>query len=188
MINLLPPEAKARLARRRFNSRLIKIVIVLLALEIAGVGILWSWQQTAQETRDLIEERVASLRLNLKSFDNIREQAALIADRAADYQALQKNLIDWPAVLSDLAAATPADMTLSSFKTTPVGNTLTVTISGEAGSRASVIAFRQSLENSPTFAAMVFDSSTLIDSQSGRVSFNLTGKLETKTPEAEKPK
>lgn len=177
-INLLPPEAKVRIKRRHFNLSLIKIGILMLAIQGAGLLVLLAWRATAVEAETLLQNQVTTLRINLKSFDDLRQQASLITDRSTAYQTIKPTIIDWGTVIDQLGASTPSDTKLRSFSVSRATEGIKVTLSGDAASRASVIAFRQTLEATPSFTKVEFETSQLTDPETNRVNFTLTAELE----------
>lgn len=176
-LNLLPAETKAKLAQKHIQALIMKAGFLLLVLQLTAVGILMVWRDTANEARDLMDTRVATLRLNLKSFNELRDQAILITDRAGDYTTIEESILSWPAVLSDLSTATPTDLTLSSLQVSRDGAKLKASLSGDASSRGSIILFREQLEQTPNFDHVDFQSSQLTNSDTQTVTFTMAAEI-----------
>lgn len=147
MINLLPKNARRAGAHANTLRKLTALyLLVTVALGAGAIGIVaynqWLGALSAQNQTELDE-----LKKRRSANQGLMTEAAFINDRlktAAKY----RDQRDWPAILDLAAAATPVDVRLTGLKFAGEASTaLTITLTGEATSRRSVILLKDKLAN-----------------------------------------
>lgn len=178
-VNLLPDERKQAHRQKKINISLLKISVVVIAVVAAGLLILKDYESTVRETRTLAQTRVTNLKNNLEPFNATRAEALLINDRLDAIESVTKNSLDWDNLIATLAQNTPADIVLGSLSPTLKNKNVLFTTNGEAGSRESVIIFKNALEKSGRFENITYGVFQITSSEgsSRRVSFNLSGSI-----------
>lgn len=190
IINLLPPEKMAALKRVRLNDRLIKYSVLLFAFIGVGLFVLDYYVDTLREQRNVAQRQAAELEANLQTFKALTEQALFINDRIQSIDTQITSRRSWTLVLADLAASTPGDVEVTAFSPAFKGTIQTFSITAEAGSRTSMITFKNALDATTSFANVTFETSNLADTNEpdSRVTFTLTGQIgDTPAPKPESP-
>lgn len=164
-INLLPAELKMKRISAKRNATLISICIVLTFLT-AAIGIVArSFSSTVEtnlrEAREKIEKNTSSL----DQYQDLREAALFINDREKTAQDLAKKRIPWSKVLLDLINSTPIDVQFENL-TINTEKTPNFVLQGNTTTEREIIKFKDKLENSDSFEAVTFKSSSLtVDAQ-----------------------
>ncbi|HUZ22061.1 MAG TPA: type IV pilus assembly protein PilM [Acidimicrobiales bacterium] len=150
-IDLLPPEILARRRIRR-NERMILTAAAMVALILAGLGVLRFVQvRSAEHDAGLLQASIATLQRDIPKYNQVAQQhQAILADESLAMP-LVSHEVNWPAVLVALRAHTPSSVSASGF-------------SGSAA--APVVTSTSAATGSPTSAA---------PTQIGTLNLNLSG-------------
>ncbi len=143
LVNLLPEaklhKLKIQAKRRKYSTIagltggvVVAIIIVLVMLQVFLVS-----------TYAINENQMKSLKKEISNSKEMEQSAATLQENLASFYKLNEERTYASRIFTNLEKATPAGITISSFKITSKD---VVTISGSAGSFAEVAAFAKSLQ------------------------------------------
>lgn len=165
MINLLPADAKREIAAGRANRLLLRYLILFIALAlvlVAAIGLVYMFlQNTYASEQDKKQESENSSRQLLA---RRQEVEAFRSDLATAKQILDKQ-INYSSIILRVAGAIPDGVVISDITLDPKTIGTPTKLNAEARSEARLKALKDSLNSSPYFDDVYYDSVT---KQSGK--------------------
>lgn len=187
MINLLPKNSKHASGRPGFGRKLAVLYIFVTVIIGGGAFGLAAYNQwlalqntgNQAELNELKQRRVAST--------DLVAAASAINERIKN-EAKYRDKRDWPEILDLAAAVTPTDVRLTGLKfageaTLP----LTITLTGETGSRRSIVLLKDKLANQPGVnAAEITAMARSLTNSVSKFTFTVTASYNAITSEVKK--
>jgi Tfp pilus assembly protein PilN len=148
--NLLPPEVAERARMGRIQQRTFAVCAAVLILLVAFGA--WKFLQVrnTQNHVDTLQSQISSLNSQVPKFDLVVAANDAYTQGVARRASVLDTAIDWPVVLNDLIAITPAGAEVQAFdgaaqaaaagSTSASGNTTTTTPGSSAGSSTATTA------------------------------------------------
>ena len=162
-INLLPKRFRKATEREKVNFSIVATFILLfiivgLAVELlyATKNFLGSNLESLQNQRQAYEQYFES-QVNTEVYEDVKK-TNLLGTRV---EKIQDNRTLWSDIITEVASATPGNVTLQSIKGDKIAQTIEVT--GVAGTREKLLEYTQTLDKSDNFAAVDLPSSYLSD-------------------------
>jgi len=146
-INLLPGAAKRKL--RQELIKILSMAFTLFGLTLIGLGIVFSiifseLRYVEMQIRQTNAE-VAEREIEIKNYDTIVSETTLLKDKLVVVNEILKSHNRWSRFLTDLAAGTPAQGVV--FNSITMSESLTLSISGVAGSSYDLAVILEAMEN-----------------------------------------
>lgn len=153
MLNLLPPELKQNRRAKTFlfsTTLIYTLIVSAVGLSLLGIAT-WNFLQQAQISDKTA--RVDQLTSQKRAKGEIVSQASFIEDRlnsATQYQDSRQ----WDEVLTEVASATPTNVTLQDVGLTSpkYKPSIELSITGSTNDRRSIVLFRDKLDASSTIS------------------------------------
>ena len=165
-VNLLPPDMKDEITMAKRNRRSVSnywktLWIVILVAAIFAGSAYWLWQRAKSYDAGLTQAQEA-----VDEYKNLEVKASKEQDKLTKIKAILSGSNKWSNVLSELDRIKPAGVAMTNLRLDAAKNSRQ-SITGDAPSRDTVIAFKDALEASKLFRYVDIDSTVTKTSSDG---------------------
>lgn len=169
MLNLIPENIKTQL-RSQNNFKLVKKIIILITLSIAGFSLIiipsyWLLRNTLLNA----QEKVLISTINFSGLENLRNDIVYFNQTLSAAEKIQAEHINPVVLIKELQTYIPEGITLNLLNLDL--ETKTITLQGIASDRASLIALENNLKNSKTFINFNYPLGSLTEPENINFSF-----------------
>jgi Tfp pilus assembly protein PilN len=157
MINLLPPQIKEQIGFSKRNRTLLNYVVVVGILELILAGGFVGARIYLNQRTSAATEANQGTSQEIAKFKDLQTQSKSVNDRLVSVQKIQQTQSKFSQLLSDLAAATPRGVALSSIALTG-DDKKPVRVTATAVDYKTALSFRDSIAQSPRISAADIES------------------------------
>lgn len=177
-INLIPPQLKAEKNTRKMNHYISYVLMSFLLILLTVSAVAYIQNYTLKNDLADVGARVNDREGSLVKYTDLQKQIDMANSKLVLLKDISADKFTWSIIIKDLAASTPAVVSIKSL--TIGGDNKAVSLTGIAETRRDIAKFKEKLEQSAYFQNVVFSSSS-VNSEANDYNFSLTAELESTT-------
>lgn len=185
-INLLPPEIKAKINRKKQAANIFSICLVVVIIIIVVSAIFNVFQETIFKSRlDGLQNDIKKSESDLANYKDIEKQAAFLNNRSQLATQIEQDKPNWSVILLDLINSVPSNVKTDSLSV-DLTKTPNFVLEAVTTNEREAIKFKEKLESSKFFKDVAFKSASITTSDQAnpdapeQLNFNLEFNLEEK--------